>query len=69
MSWQHSLQNPCEHHLVDQGCILDAVGIAAVGTKILHDLTILQYYNSQGIRHLGSCRIFSIHRVLPWVAG
>ena len=30
--------------------------------KILHDLSILQSHNSQGIRYLGSCRIFSIHR-------
>ena len=30
--------------------------------KILHDLPILQYHNFQGIRYLGSCKIFSIHR-------
>ena len=33
--------------------------------KILHDLNILWYHNSQriSIRYLGSCRIFSIHRM------
>ena len=30
--------------------------------KILHDPSILGYHYSQGIRYLGSCRIFSIHR-------
>ena len=29
--------------------------------EILHDPRILQYHNSQGLRYLGSCRIFSIH--------
>ena len=37
-----------------------------VDTKNLHDLNILQSYNSQGIRYLGSCRIFSIHRSSVW---
>ena len=32
--------------------------------KILHDLSVLQYYNSQGIRYLGSCRILKIHRIV-----
>ena len=30
--------------------------------KILHDFTILLYHNSEGLKYLGSCRIFSIHR-------
>ena len=30
--------------------------------NILHDLNILEYHYSQGIRYLGSCRIFSIYR-------
>ena len=29
--------------------------------KNLHDLNILLHHNSQGIRYLGSCRMFSIH--------
>ena len=33
--------------------------------KMLHGLSILQYHYSQGIRYLKSCRIFSIHRVIP----
>ena len=29
----------------------------------MHDLSILQYHNSQGIRYLGSCRMNSVEPV------
>ena len=31
--------------------------------KILHDFNKLEYHYSQGLGYLGSCRIFSIHRI------
>ena len=33
--------------------------------KILHDLNILYFPTSQGIRYVGSCRILSTHRGCP----
>ena len=32
--------------------------------KIQHDPTILPSHNSQGMKHLKSCRIVSMHRIL-----
>ena len=32
--------------------------------KIALDFSILYYHNFQGVRYLGSSRIFSIHRIL-----
>ena len=37
-------------------------GVLLLILKILHDLSILYYHNSQCLGYLGSCRIFSIHR-------
>ena len=30
--------------------------------QILHDLRILSYHNVQALGHLGSCRMFRVHR-------
>ena len=38
------------------------VRLTGLMLRILHDLSILLYHNSQGIGYLGSCRIFRIHR-------
>ena len=40
--------------------------------KTLHDLSILEFHNSQSRRHVRSCRVFSIHRMgagagHPWL--
>ena len=39
------------------------MGLLLLMLKILHDLSIVEYHNSQGLGYLGSCRIFSIHRL------
>ena len=48
------------YHATSSKLSQNTVGFRVLGfrLKILHDLNVLQYYNSQGIRYLGSCRMF-----------